>query len=51
MTTIASVPAGIAAPPLTLVDNAIDALLQAMRPAADGATAIGEERSVYQPDT
>jgi hypothetical protein len=55
MTQAASVPTNstppLPAPPLTPVDSAIAALLQALRPAADGATAVGEERSVYQPDT
>ena len=52
--TVSTPPAGatLPAPPApSLVDSAIAALNQAMRPAPEGETSIGEERSVFQPDT
>lgn len=39
------------APAASLVDAAIAALAQARRPAVEGESAAGEERSVFQPDT
>lgn len=47
-TAVATLPA---APAASLVDGAIAALARAMRPAAEGEPVVGEERSVYQPNT
>ena len=55
MTASVSTPTGgatLPAPPApSLVDSAIAALNQALRPAPEGEPPIGEERSVFQPDT